>query len=402
MQEMYDALVIGAGPAGLAAGIVLARQGLRILVSDRRRLPIDKVCGEGVLPPGLVHLRRLDVLKNLDVDEVHPFVGICMRSPRGVIASASFAEGPGLGIRRSNLSRALWRTAQGFPNLEIQDATPIHELKAIADGTEVHLGGRKVTARLLIGADGLNSGVRRWAGLDGGAGRLQRLGTRQHFRIAPWSDHVEVYYGRGIEAYVTPCGKDLTGVAVLWDRNCRPRIRGGAALLLSLLCAFPDLEKRLLNAEQANVPQGVGPLHRVARGCCADGVILVGDAAGYLDACTGEGISLALGQAVSLEATVAPLLRQTRVKPNAKQLRGFAQACRQITWPYYQGTRLLLHLSRNPLWFERLVTAFRVNPDIMQHFLSAQTGQASLWPGWSKAVRLLQAFVCERSAAHPR
>lgn len=121
-------------------------------------------------------------------------------------------------------------------------------------------------------------------------------------------------------------------------------------------------------------------------------MILLGDAGGYLDACTGEGISLALAQASSLEHTVAPLLRN-REKPRAEALEAFARACREITRPYYRSTRLLLFLNRQPAWFERFVSIFRANPDLMQHFLSAQMGQAPLWPGWRKAARLVEALV---------
>src|SRR3954470_85803 len=110
--EIYDAVIVGAGPAGLAAGIVLARNGFHVLVCTDRPLPIDKPCGEGILPTGVDLLRRLDVLKHLDPVEMHPFKGIRIHTSSGQTAAAPFVEGPGLGIRRLNLSQALLRTAR--------------------------------------------------------------------------------------------------------------------------------------------------------------------------------------------------------------------------------------------------------------------------------------------------
>ena len=393
MSDRYDAVIIGAGPAGLAAGIVLARHGLRVLIADRARLPIDKVCGEGILPPGVARLRQLGVHDHLDPAQTRPFAGIAMRSTLGTVASAPFAEGPGLGIRRLNLSRALQRAVQRFDGIDLREGVLVRDLQATRDGTDIQLDGRRVHARLLIGADGLNSRVRRWAGLDAGRQRLERLGARQHFRVPAWNDHVEVHYGHGIEAYVTPCADELVGVAFLWHRGCRPCIPGGAAMVPALLSAFPPLARRLRDAPTASTMHGVGPMHRVARAPCADGVILLGDAAGFLDACTGEGTSLALAEALSLEQTVVPILRAGREKPTRDAFAPFARAWADITRPYYQTTRLLLTLARHPHCFDRLVSAFKTHPDLMQHFLSAQTGHAPLWPGWSGAARLVRAFL---------
>jgi flavin-dependent dehydrogenase len=87
-------------------------------------------------------------------------------------------------------------------------------------------------------------------------------------------------------------------------------IRGGGGLIPSLLEVFPRLEERLEGALACDPPRVAGPMHRIARAQVAEGVVLLGDAAGYLDALTGEGISLALAQALALEETVAPLIKR--------------------------------------------------------------------------------------------
>jgi 2-polyprenyl-6-methoxyphenol hydroxylase-like FAD-dependent oxidoreductase len=369
---------------------VLARNDLRVLVCDPRPLPIDKPCGEGVLPTGVRHLEQLGALENVDGAEVHPFVGIRVHTASGLTASAAFAEGPGLGIRRVNLSRALLRTAQRN-NLEIQQ-NAFKSMNLTAQGMDVELRDRRVNARLVIGADGLNSRVRRCAGLEGGKGSFRRLGARQHYRISPWSDCVEVVHGHGIEAYITPCGQDLTDVAFLWDPG-RYQVETGARMITSLLRAFPDLEARLRHAPLEGAPMATGPLHRLALGRVADGVLLTGDAGGYLDACTGEGISLALAQALAMEDTVVPELRKPGDVLRSGQLRAFERAARNITQPYLLATRFLLFLNRRPALFDRFIRAVRTYPDILQHFFSAQMGCASFVMGWSKLLHLVHGLA---------
>jgi menaquinone-9 beta-reductase len=259
-----------------------------------------------------------------------------------------------------------------------------------------------VTTRLVIGADGLNSRVRRWAGLEGGRGGFHRLGARRHFQITPWSNHVEVIHGLGIEAYITPCGNNLVGVAFLWDATRFRGARGGPALIPSLLRAFPELSERLERVPAASPPLSTGPLHRLARRRSSDGVILVGDAGGYLDACTGEGLSLAFAQALALEQTVVPLLRQGGDVPRREQLADYERACRNITRPYLLATHVLLYLGRHPALLDRFIRAVHHEPDILQHVFSAQMGQVSFWPGWSKLLRLAWGLGRARSQAAGR
>ncbi len=397
MTEEVDVLIMGAGPAGLTAGIVLAQHGLRTLVCEQRHFPVDKACGEGVMPTGLAHLDQLGIKKHLAAGEAHPFIGIRYHSPGGRIAAALFAEGSGWGIRRTVLSTALLQRAKELDHLEIRDGTRADPLERTANHVAVKIGDERVLTRLLIGADGLNSRVRRWAGLEGRSPPLQRWGARQHFGIAPWSEYVEVYWSDGIEAYLTPCGNQQVGVAFLWDRARYQNVRGGEALFSSLVQAFPELQARLDGAFSCDMPRAIGPLYRVATTPVGDGVLLIGDAAGYLDAITGEGISLATAQALSLEKTVVPILRKhngCRVVPSARDLFAYARAYRSIVRPYYQVTRLVLFLSRHPVLAERVIRALRQQPDVFQHMLSANMGLTSPWSlGPVKIARLLQGLL---------
>lgn len=389
MPEEVDVLIVGGGPGGLAAGIVLARAGLQTLLCEKGSFPVDKACGEGVMPTGWSHLQELGVAHFLHEEHCAPIAGIRYISPSGRAASTLFAEGPGRGIRRVALSAALWRLARTLPSLTIEQQTRAEPLVRENGRVVVRVGRRRVCARLLIGADGRHSRVRRWAGLEGAPERRQRWGVRRHFRLSPWHNTVDVHWScEGLEAYVTPCGEEQVNVAFLWDKaRCR-RVRGGDELFPSLQAAFPRLQARLAGAPPLSDARATGPLAQPARRTVADNVLLLGDAAGYLDAITGEGISLALAAALSLEESVAPLLRRGRA-PRASDLAAYERRHQALYRPYHRLTTLVLWLSRFPRLAGWAVRALEQEPAAFQHLLSANMGLASPWAPaiWLRLMR---------------
>ncbi|MFE3165327.1 NAD(P)/FAD-dependent oxidoreductase [Streptomyces sp. NPDC059224] len=284
---MIDVLVAGGGPAGLAAAIHAALVGLEAVVVEPRTAPIDKACGEGVMPSGLAALRALGVeVTGRELRGIRYVDGGCR-------AEASFHGRGGLGIRRTTLHSALHQRALSLGVRMLPGK--VGEVHQSAD--TVTAAG--ITARWLIAADGLHSPVRRRLGLELPDRSHGRYGLRRHYRTEPWSDFVEVHWGRHGEAYVTPVGDDLVGVAVL------SRSRRGYA---DHLAGFPALSASLRGPAVTEV-RGAGPLLQRVRRRVAGRVLLVGDAAGYLDALTGEGIALALttaGAAVRCLATGRP------------------------------------------------------------------------------------------------
>ena len=378
-DRQVDVVIVGGGPAGLSAAIVLARYGLRIVVCEQHSFPVDKACGEGIMPTGVAHLQRLGVARHLPAQAVQPFAGIRYHSLQGRSAAACFVEGPGWGIKRQALSAALLDTAREFDSIEIRSAVRAEPIAQLVSGSVVQVDGERLLTRLLIGADGLNSRVRRWAGLDGQPSTLKRWGARQHIDIAPWSQYVEVYLSKGLEAYITPCSAEQVGVAFLWDRSRHPRVRGGRGLMASLMQSFPEVQARLEGMQPADLPRAVGPLQRIVRSVVADGVLLIGDASGYLDAITGEGLSLALAQALCLEQTVIPVLQRTSGPPAARELASYAKAYRAIVRPYYQMTQFVLRLSRHATLAERVIQVLHKQPMLFQHLLSANMGLAAPW-----------------------
>ncbi|RMD96573.1 MAG: NAD(P)/FAD-dependent oxidoreductase [Deltaproteobacteria bacterium] len=377
--ERFDVVIAGGGPAGLSTGIVCARNGLRTLLCDKEAFPIDKACGEGIMPTGIAHLEALGVREYLDETRTHPFHGVRYQAPDGREATGLFAQGRGMGIRRIALSQALLERLRTFPSVEIRQEAPLIPLGRRPEGIEVAVGGARLLARLLVGADGMNSSIRRWAGLTEKPGKLKRWGARQHFALPPWSSYVEVIWQPGVEAYITPCGVNEVGIAFLWRPERLCGIRGGKALIASLLSHFPMLRDRLGDAPASSRPRAVGPLHRPSRDVIGEGLLLIGDAAGYLDAITGEGISLATAEALAFEKHVVPRLVEGNAPLLSREaLAPYRNAHRAIVSPYLRMTRLVLLLHRAPRLAERAIYALARDPALFTHLLEANMGRGRL------------------------
>ena len=278
---MTDVFVVGGSLAGLALAIAARARGFRVVVADCARPPIDKSCGEGMLPETVEALGALGVSLP-DAADSHPLRGIRFRGAQATV-DALFPRGEGLGVRR----------------------TILHQLlidRAAALGVEMRWGVRiggleEIRARWIIGADGQGSRVRRWAGLDECVRESRRYGFRRRYRAVPWTDRVEVHWGRECQVYVTPVSPSEVCVALL-TRD--PHIR-----VADMQAQFPRLKTRLAGASTEANERGAVSATRQLRRVWRGNVALVGDASGSVDAITGEGMCLAFRQALRLAEALA-------------------------------------------------------------------------------------------------
>lgn len=321
-----EVLVVGGGPAGSAVALELHRRGHEVLLVDAGATG-DKICGEGILPLGWTVLERLGVAQRIEQQAPIEELVYQMPEPSGSGLSQLRARLtlPSRGVCREELTRAMSESV-AESGLSTWRQTRFRHLTPDSEGVRVRLEGQhegEVRCRLLIGADGLTSRVREQAGLSSSRPRrFSRWGARVYFRESSSRRGVTVTLGEGMETYLTPLGGGLHGLAFLWSPELLGRPpEGQGAVWKRLLDRFPQVYRRTLPPDEVffGPNRAIGPLQQlVTSPLHASGKIaLLGDAGGYLDALTGEGLCLGLAQAMAL----AELYHEDRLSSYPRRFR---------------------------------------------------------------------------------
>lgn len=350
LHSTTDVFVVGGGPSGLAAAIAARQKGFDVTLADGAAPPIEKPCGEGMMPETITALHDLGV--SIRRSDGVSFRGICFAQGDARVAS-DFPSGAGVGLRRTALHERLVARAEDI-GVKLLWRSPVVGL----GGDYVELTSGRIPARWIIGADGQGSRVRRWSGIATKQIR-QRYAARRHFRVQPWSSYVEIHWSTHSQAYVTP---------VASDEVCIVMISGNArgASFDHALDEFPAIRGKIAGAKTTGRERGAVTSMHTLRSVQRGNVALVGDASGGVDAITGEGIRLGFRQASAL----ADALVAGNLLPYERRHRALAKRPSRMA-------HLMLWLDRNPKLRTRVIRALQRKPELFARTLALHVGYGS-------------------------
>jgi flavin-dependent dehydrogenase len=356
-----DVFIAGGGPAGLACAIAAAQRGLTVEVVDGMKPPIDKACGEGLMPGTIDALARLGI--DVSAAESAIFRGIRFLtsgpSEDSVIAQAAFSQSCGRGMRRTILHQLLLDRATAL-GVRFSWQTVVLGIQASTHArSEVRTNRHTIRPRYIVGADGHQSLIRSWASLDHGSASARRIGLCQHFAIAPWSHFVDVHWSDTAQAYVTPISATEVSVAFVARRKL-PSIEHALNL-------FPLLRQRLRSAIPVGSARGSITLNRELRRVTSGNVALVGDASGSVDAVTGEGLGLCFRQALALGDALH--------SGNLNQYQRAHLAMQRL--PSFMARAMLL-MDASPLFRRHTISLLARHPRLFNQLLGIHVGHAPI------------------------
>ena len=344
-----DVLVVGGGPAGVSAAIAARLKGLSVTLVDSRKPPIDKPCGEGLLPEAVTALQRLGV--DLDEAPSFRFSGISFQDEDSCV-SAQFGGAMAYGMRRTVLHWLLVERARAV-GVAMMWGAPVTK----QDSLSAEVGGERISFRWLVAADGIHSMTRRRAGLDSMSRGTQRgrFAFRRHYAVAPWNDLVEVHWGRDCQMIVTPTSREEICLA-LFTSDHRMRISDA-------LAQFPEVARRIRSARATSAESGARTALVRSRIVARENVALAGDAACSIDGIAGQGLSLAFQAAIHLADSLAQ-----------EDLHDYAAAHREITRMPVRMTRLMLLMAQYPWIRRRTLRMFAARPAMFSHMMAIHAG----------------------------
>jgi menaquinone-9 beta-reductase len=370
-------VVVGAGPSGAATALVLSRAGHPVTVLDRAHFPRDKACGEGLMPPGVAVLRRLGVLDDVMAIQAPRIRGVMYTHPGDMPAAYAAFPTPtgggepwGLGVRRTVFDAVLVDALRRAPLVTFVEGVRATGFRRDTSGliTGVTTDAGPVAADVVVAADGLHSALRSAAGWTrAGARGDGRYGLAGHWKLDVGSlDRITVTFAEQQEWYQAPVGPQLLLVSTLASRSrVGMTARNYEAATRAALPALRD-------AELAVHPLAAGQFRQRSTTVAADGLFLVGDAAGYDDPTTGEGIGIGLVLAERLGIHIATLLSGEVDRRTAEERyrRDHARLMRNRN----RVTALALMMARRPWLSRRAVARAADRPQALATLLGINCG----------------------------
>ncbi len=359
-----DLAIIGGGPAGTAAALEGRRHGLSVGIWERDRFPRDKVCGE------FISSEAYPILQNAIPGTV--VRGTTIRSAQFVTdhdSSRTFhLPHPALGLSRRMLDAALWKAAESA-GVGVHEGVTVSRVRKLGSGVrqdgawEIESDSGSVRgAKALIVACG------RWWAMDGLSSPARQVGPRTlgewagfkaHFAGVPPRDKVEMYFFGAGYCGLAPVEGGVLNVCCLVHREklreSRPKALEDFAAWLAQVSQLPALETRLRGAVQVSPVVTTAPVRPDRRCAVQGGALLVGDASGFIDPFTGEGISMALHSGRLAARAVAFSLSKGLSGQSAAEI--YDQSLNQAVRRSYWIATAARGLIQGPVWLRRGVTA---------------------------------------------
>ncbi|HET9314368.1 MAG TPA: NAD(P)/FAD-dependent oxidoreductase [Vicinamibacteria bacterium] len=370
-SAVRDVVVVGGGPAGAAISVFLRRRGHDVVLLDEARFPRDKVCGEGISPEAWRLLADLGVDGDVRALRPHPLRGMALVSPDGTPFRGLYRrrdDDLGFAVRRERFDHVLLEHARRT-GVEVREGTRAGAVlwSAAGEGHAVTVANgaspERIRARLVVGADGRRSVVARSLGLLREHRRLRKFAVRGHWRGMQELDECgEMHVAAGGYCGIAPLGEGLANVAFVLDQRDMAAAGGDLEGFYrsSIAARWPRLAERLAGAELTAPPRAIGPLALQASALSAPGALLVGDAAGFYDPFTGEGVTLALRSAELAAGVADAALRSGHLG----DLRAYDRARHAATRDKFRLNRLLQRVVAWPALADAVARRLSRRPDL--------------------------------------